>query len=606
MEPIFKNEPSFKSVVSKFFLDARKFEICEPAFDDVLTKKLKKECCKDRVIKNFLQFKIKDREIFFGVNNRCALSFATNIMKGLTYQETDAINRISDPFRYSNIIEFIPSKISSYELKPIENKKRDANGNLIDNQKKLAFKTNVMGITTVYSDFYNIWSFKRCECKSLAEKYSEKIDQLKKHTTLLNAPFCINLVEPYFIKKQSLLDFDLKYELINLLLPYTLILPYIIDFTHSLKAKFDFWLTAHSKWNNKLMSKDLYLEFLNLEPFFAKIVHDREGIHKFIISGSYVLKLLDQIDVFSDIDIYISHSQMRTFYRNLKNDCLDTKGFNIWYVNSKIKYVKGSELIEYTVSLNKKSYFHKLIKQFCGSDFHPPQFIIYQRPWRMAELLNENRIFDHENMDTLVADAWNIMDIFDIPMCRNALLFLNTSYYYPEYTRKRSDPYFYEHMKGYKIDITYMDLSYRYTVRINFADHTAEEKEVIEKYFAKHTMNVEFEHDWSILGINYQSGNYLPRQDGDRKDFTRMLRHKKYLSRCKLNAGNVDPNTAKLNFQIPRLKALSFDTAQKNNINVFGFCLCNMTNFLSNYKPFHNKCTHTFNFLTVAALNKTC
>lgn len=78
------------------------------------------------------------------------------------------------------------------------------------------------------------------------------------------------------------------------------------------------------------------------------------------------------------------------------------------------------------------------------------------------------------------------------------------------------------------------------------------------------------------------------------------MRHRMYLARCKVN-NNIDlrlnPQEGRLNYNALSLDYLAFNAAQKNNMNAFLFCFCQIPKYILNYKHFHNKILDEFNFL---------
>lgn len=136
---------------------------------------------------------------------------------------------------------------------------------------------------------------------------------------------------------------------------------------------------------------------------------------------------MGHINKFNDIDIYIEHEEFEK--QNFQLERLrDSTGKKIWYKNDHHDYfITNKNIIKTVFSLNDQSNFYQLIKQFSGLRFHPPQIILYTRKdWKHTTQLNRNVVSslgDYNNLDALMIDAYNIIDGFDLPICRNALLF---------------------------------------------------------------------------------------------------------------------------------------------------------------------------------------
>lgn len=158
--------------------------------------------------------------------------------------------------------------------------------------------------------------------------------------------------------------------------------------------------------------------------------------------------------------------------------------------------------------MNSETKFYKLIKTFLGKDYHPPQIIAYNRQtWNSSTYLNQNKIVTY-GLDDLIVDCYNVMDTFDLPMCRNAIIFLNNFQYYRENQNKL------DVCKIYGTNPDLFDQFNSDTIQINFTNGSESEKNFVENLpdrgiFNKSDWKSHFKYGYLVAGISYQSGKYI-------------------------------------------------------------------------------------------------
>lgn len=562
--------------------------MCEN-FINYFRKNIKKKCCLRRISRDYLCEMVKKKSVKFSVNNRCRASFATHCMHRMTAvrtYETRAYRRTM--------------KLNLHAAEHFYSDKTKIVG-------KAKFGLQYYETIGTLSNFYKFDYKNHCDCKQYNLLAEEKVVQMSKTSSFLEPPICTTFLKPYMIDEDVLERMNIKQVITQLFLPYVMILPLFTNLSLPLKAMIDSVLRLNDPplQNISIQLRNEYKHQEKKFPAYEAVFL----INSFILSGGFILKLLNQTNTFDDIDVYIEKKSFEDISQRYLIGMKDSSGNKIWIDNTKLVYItKSAYMISRVLSLNKNSVFYKLIKTHLREMFHPPQIIVYSRQsYEDADELNTNRYRQHENLDKLVIDSYNIFNQFDIPMCRNALVFLNfdnydfkhnpNMYKYPDAHLK------YEILRDANIVPEVFNQFYNDKIDVQFANKTIEENNILKKYLTEKDVEDYSYAPYAVVGISYQSGPYHP-IFGDRLDGRRKKRHQKYLSRCQLNKNSdtTNKNQLQLNYNVPKLKLLAYNASQKNNTNMHKVCFCNPPLYEASYSKFRKKCTKCFNVITARAV----
>lgn len=556
-------------------------------FINYFRKNIKKKCCLLRISQDYLCEKVKKRSVKFSVNNRCRASFATHCMHRMITLRTYETRA--------------PRRRMSLNLHAAENFYSDKMKMIGKEQVAFKFSKPI----SMFSNFYKFDYKNNCDCIQYNLLAEEKVIQINKISSSLEPSICTTFLKPYMIDKDVLEQMNIKQVITQLFLPYIMILPVFCKLTLPIKTIFDSVLRLN-KSPLRNISIELRNEYKHQDrnfPAYQCVF----SIDSFILSGGLIPKLLNQTNTFTDVDIYIEKTCFDFMIELYIIDLKDTTGIKIWFENTKLAYLTESAcLIERVLSLNKNSIFYKLLKSHLKEMFHPPQIIVYSRRiFKDADDYNTNRYRQHENLDKLVIDSYNIFNQFDIPMCRNALVFLNFDNYdfkhnpdmykYPLAHKK------YEILRNANIVPEVFNQFYNDKIDVQFANRTIEEADILKKYLRADYLELYSYAPYAVVGISYQSGPYRPYL-GDQLDSQRKSRRLKYISRCLLNKNIGLSDEKKLNYNVPRLKLLAYNASQKNNDNIYNTCFCNPGLYEANYVRFSKKCSKCFNVITARAV----
>lgn len=586
-------------VVSKWMIDQNKRITRSDVkiFIKKFRENLKKKCCWRKIKCDFLQYNL-NREMT--VKNRCALSYSTHCMRfmetvGMEKGWTSYESQLMKPFdlreprrKYKRFYlrdSTISGKPSKYVYRYLFQKR----------------KFEVKGL----EKFYSFDSFgKSCVCEMQEKKYMNRMLHCRDSGTLTEAPMCAEILKNYMISPDELKSFDIKKVIFEYLVPYASILNFFSNLSHSLINELNRSLDS-SKLNSLALGGELYEEFSLIRNHYKLNYRQTSIVPKFFISGGLVSKLLNQITEFNDIDIYIEDKDLMGFF----HACQLFRGSDtcVWLIRFKELYdTQCQQKIWYTISLRRECKFYILMEKFLGKNFHPPQIIVYTRKsWKETICLNQNRAFwSYDELDNLMTDCYNIIESFDIPMCRNAILFLNNVRYYRNAKMTRSKV-----CEDRNTDVKYFDRFNSDTIKMKLDSGTEDEKKIATECFTSGRIAAiqHFKYEYSIAGISYQSGKFVKlcskKRYLEKQVRIRNERRQKYLKRCKLN---THKKKNQLNYIVPKLQHLAYFACQLNNTSCFSNCLCNYTEFVSNYKPFHNKISYSFNYISASTLNTIC
>lgn len=536
----------------------------------------KKDCCKNRVESDFFMFKNRPRMIKFSQKDQCAMSFTTHLMQRLI-PRIFLRGPINDVTINTEENQFVS------ELKTLKDIKMRKNNNEFQ-----VFKSDLK-LNGLNAKFYK-FNQKECECDVNYKLFRKELKTTQKYTSFLQPAMCNEFMRPYIMDKHSLNDLKIKDFIFKYFVPYVFVIPILKSISGSLIVRFLNVFNKKEKLCAEYISESLYNEFAKQEQHYKRNMAFSYEIPKFIISGGFLLYIFDQVTTFGDIDIYISDDEI-SCYEYFFRTAMDTTGKRIWYINKNVKYIPtNTAVIKYTISMNFESKFFKLLKEHLKTEFHPIQFVVYTRDsWSKCEKLNLNFLPQRErtqNMDKLFADAYNIMDMYDLPMCRNALMFLHSEYYYGELDWVKSHFFTRETCDRYDVKFNMFDQNYGEHIKEAFCENTLEEKTIVKKYYCE----LDKQYPICIAGIKYQSGVYRSKfhQEGvsANKNLDRK-RWKKYIDTCTLNQ-NIEKKErrqiGKLNFNVPTLKFLAFQKCQMYNENIFLSCFCNPGEYYENCK----------------------
>lgn len=115
---------------------------------------------------------------------------------------------------------------------------------------------------------------------------------------------CAKILKDYMMDTDQLREFDLKTTLFKYLLPYATILPIFSNLSNSLIIEFKHALNSR-RFNGYIIGFDLFEELIHLSEYYKRLLRIFGFISKFFISGGFILYLLNQINNFNDIDIYV-------------------------------------------------------------------------------------------------------------------------------------------------------------------------------------------------------------------------------------------------------------------------------------------------------------
>lgn len=511
----------------------------------------KRKCCVNRVEKDMAIEELKDISIKMSDRDNCAFTFTTHIMLALAmlrrgedgkYVYASLRSREAD-FKIIRDFESITlermnarenalkgdpkntlERIMTRRMAAIEKKKKD------DVFRQMVRAFAVKPFLRTEDQFYNFQHVTEiCSCVLDNHFLKKTKEELSKSSSIFEPPMCRSILRKYVISKQSLRALNLKDTLSTLLLPFVYILPQFKTISIALGVQFG-KISEGGKLLGRYIRSDLFIEYNRLKNEFESKMNNRKPIKNFIISGGLIPYLLGQTNKFDDIDIYIKTDDCSYihFYEFLF-DLKDSTGQRIWHKNSflcrnSIYQNNSDDIIDFVYSLNRFSKFYRLLKDFLEEDFHSPQLIVYSRKlWQVAEKINKNVIQnnrDYYNLDSLMVDAYNIMDIFDIPMTRNALVFLDGQ----NYCTPSSIINEYKRVKCFnrKIDLDYD------AIKLNFQETTFEEHKFLNDHFGPRAKDIGFGDDIFVAGICYQSGPY-------KLQGCLNYRVDKYLDRCVLN-----------------------------------------------------------------------
>lgn len=515
-------------------------------FMNYFRNNIKKKCCVSRINRDFRCQSLKKKCVKFTINNRCRASFATHCMHRMRIRR-----------RYDTRASRRTMKLNLHAAEHFY-----SNETIYHGKQKVALQ--YYETIAPQSKFYKFEYKYNCDCTQYDLLTQEKVKQMSKTSSCLEPPICTTFLKPYMLDTDVLEQLNLKEVVTELFLPYVFILPIFTNFSLPMKAMIDSVLSS-----NVQPLKNITVELRSEYEYQKKLFPHYGGVFQvnaFILSGGLIPKLLKQTNSYTDVDIYIENKSFDIISQRYLINMKDSSGIEIWFNNTKLSYITESAyMIKRVLSLNKNSFFYKLIKTQLREIFHPPQIIVYSRElYEDIDCLNTNTRGNNENLDKLVVDAYNIFNQFDIPMCRNALVFL----YFEDYDYKH-DPDFYKypgtHIK-YKIlrDAGIIpevfNQFYNDKIDVQFANKTTEEVAVFEKYYTKEQLEYYTCAPYAVAGISYQSGPYRP-VFKDQLDELRNQRRQKYLSRCLLNI-NIDPiddKKLKLNYNVPQLKLLAYN-----------------------------------------------
>lgn len=559
-----------------------------------------RECCVNRVKSDMENEKIRDISIKISVKDNCAFAFTTHMMLALAVLKRDGFEKLV----LAGSEEFEADSEKVREFESITLKKLIARQEALIKNPNMNIQRSVKAFQVTLDirngdQFYMFQNNQHmCPCREDRINFTKSKSLLSRNSSVFEPPMCLSLLRSYVMSKQSLRDFNLKETLSNLLLPFVYILPNFKTISIALGAKFESMIKRFSL-QGRVINLNLYKEYDLLKNQFDAQIKNPKPINKFIISGGFLLYLLGQTNRFDDVDIYIEYEGFIKNYIGLCN-LKDSTGQPIWKKNKQnhnftIYQNHATDIIECVFSLNRFSNFYRFLKESLGKDFHPPQLILYSRKlWMIAETINKNLISNNTgyyNLDSLMIDSYNIMDIFDITMCRNALVFLDGI----NYCTPSSVVGDYKRVKCFKkkINLELIDQFHGDSITINFQEITFEEDAFLNEHFGPRANDIGFGEDIYVAGISYQTGPY------------RLLgainyRLDKYLGRCLLNKdidSHFNPELRKLNYNVPRLNWLSYKKSQHQNLHSMVTCFCNVVQYLNQYKYVDPKYTPDSTFL---------
>lgn len=153
--------------------------------------------------------------------------------------------------------------------------------------------------------------------------------------------------------------------------------------------------------------------------------------------------------------------------------------------------------------MNPNAKIYKLLETFLGNDFHPPQFICYSSTaWCKTVSLNQNRAYSHDRLDNLIVNCYNVMSLYDLSMCRTAILFLNNVEYYRD---KKLNKLRVCRITGNNEML--FDQFHSDCINIDFTNGTEDEKEFVKNFPSEYKSCFEF--DYAVCGILYQTGKHV-------------------------------------------------------------------------------------------------
>lgn len=549
-----------------------------------------KPCCIKRIKNDINVKKLQKLIIKLSFYDNCSLTLGTHMMQKMIPmflkdgQITHIINEKWNLHLSRNCV------FESLSLKQLYVRQRELEENpLMTIDRKFLVFENTVNLKSFdhFYEFSDVFYF--CHCKRNKFNFDVGSRAVSKKSSFMDPPMCTTFLKPYVMSQSRLTELNLKKTLSSLLLPYVYVLPQLKSISIALGVKFEDVINYKSAMLGSFISRDLIREYSHLKKSFEINIRKNRTLKMFIISGGFLLHELGHINRFNDIDIYIENDEYKKQNFRLEN-LKDSIGENIWSCNDISEYFRGNkQIIKKVLSLNTNSNFYQLIKKFSGLRFHPPQLILYARNYsEYTAKLNQNVIsltVDYNNLDSLMVDAYNIIDDFDLPICRNALLFLDGWNY--------SDPfsiiYDYKRLKCHEkknnINFKLIDQFRSDSIELNFKESTPAEQTFIEKYLG-HVNWTGFGDDIYVVGLNFQSGSYkLPSRFPD-KDRC-LARIKKYHERCTLN--NIKdieakPESAKLNYNVARLDWLAYKVCQNFNLHSMITCFCNITDYINQYK----------------------
>lgn len=584
-------------VVSKWRVDknTRVLRSDVKRFLKFFREKIKNECCWRRIKCDFIQFNL-NREMT--VKNRCALSYSTHCMR---FIQTAGMEKGWSSYE-SKLMKTFDLSESRRKFKRFYLSDSTISGKPSKFVYRYLYQTRKNEVDG-YENFYSFASVDSCTCKQQEKLYFDRMLHYKDAGSLIEPPMCAEILRDYMISVDELKSIDIKKVLFKYLVPYASILPIFSNLSHSLINELNRELDS-STVNGLSLGIELIEEFSLIRECYKLNRTYRDVVSKFFISGGLISKLLNQVTEFNDIDIYIEDVDLMRFFHSCQRFL--GSDYCVWVISFKQQYdTKCQQKIWYTISLRRECKFYILMNRLLQKAFHPPQIIVYTRKsWRELNCLNQNRAhWTYDNLDNLMTDCYNILESFDIPMCRNAILFLNNNSYYKDNNNKSKV------CERKEINEKYFDKFNSHSIKIKFQSEIEaeieEEKKILDEWFtAGPTIRDYFKYPYSVVGIAYQSGKFV-KLCSKKRYLSQVVeirkeRRKKYLKRCKLN---VNKKKDQLNYVVPKLQHLAYFACQLNNSKCFSNCLCNFTEFVRNYKPFHNKTTYSFNFITAATLN---
>lgn len=459
-------------------------------------------CCVRQIKREFLRYKLISSGLKYSPSDRCIFSQTTHVMQLLKPDKvcTNNNDKIYDALQ-TNFIKMILVnknkrfcfKVRKDEIIPVKNKN-------LTRKKRIHYRfwfqneVNYLKNDCLFNYYLQNGTIDKCwhMCKEREVFYNDLCKKYLKYTNYLKMPMCYEFISPYMMSKPTLYNFDLKNLLIELLLPYALILPYFNSFYPKIISEFQKWNQRKRKWNNK--SIDINLQRIydtDHQRFFAQHFEEEKEVYitSWILSGGIIPYLLKQTSSFRSVDIFVEDIDMWSFYIVSQN-VRDFNGELIW---NKGTYSNGSNfnnkeaILKRFIYLNPESSFYKHMSEFCGDNFHPPQFFSYSDTsyWK-NELMNTNfaKIKRKEKMvynsfERLARDAYSIMDLFDLPICRNAIIFINGDEYHKE-KNKWMNKEFCEEWESNFADLSLVDTFYADSIRINFDNNNDDDDDILD------------------------------------------------------------------------------------------------------------------------------
>lgn len=273
---------------------------------------IKRKCCEKKLNRDYSTYTLKNYCVEFSTRDRCMLSFTTNIMKALVYKGTSYTTT-------GMINRGIVNHKNEYQIKMLQSfdefdpecpwKKSDAEFALKNSdsliRQCLTFKFDHSSFNYADTRFYNMEREENgaCYCESDEAFRNYYLTRLNKNSTVMEPMMCADFLHQYMIPNEKLEEMDLAKKLKYYLLPFVAILPRFGSMSHILISKYEECL-SYNRMHGKYIPMDLNFEFRSIDRNFDRNEVYESEVPSFIVSGTFVLFLLGQIDTFNEIDFF--------------------------------------------------------------------------------------------------------------------------------------------------------------------------------------------------------------------------------------------------------------------------------------------------------------